>query len=105
MGLSFGYGPPMDRQEAISLIRLAVERGVMFFDIAEVYAPLSWNRMGSQANSSGTCPGSPARSRSASSVLPSLSSTSHGPCQGARKGGPPQRTFDTSAARLPISSR
>ena len=37
MGMSFGYGPPMDKQEAISLIRAAVERGVTFFDTAEVY--------------------------------------------------------------------
>ncbi len=37
MGLSFGYGPPTDRQEAISLIRSAVEYGVTFFDTAEVY--------------------------------------------------------------------
>jgi aryl-alcohol dehydrogenase-like predicted oxidoreductase len=37
MGMSFGYGPPMDRQEAVSLIRAAVERGVTFFDTAEVY--------------------------------------------------------------------
>jgi aryl-alcohol dehydrogenase-like predicted oxidoreductase len=37
MGMSFGYGPPMDKQEAISLIRTAVERGVTFFDTAEVY--------------------------------------------------------------------
>jgi aryl-alcohol dehydrogenase-like predicted oxidoreductase len=37
MGMSFGYGPPMDRQEAISLMRAAVERGVTFFDTAEVY--------------------------------------------------------------------
>src|SRR3954451_22471364 len=37
MGMSFGYGPPMDRQEAIALMRAAVERGVTFFDTAEVY--------------------------------------------------------------------
>ncbi len=37
MGMSFGYGPPMDKQQAISLIRAAVERGVTFFDTAEVY--------------------------------------------------------------------
>src|SRR5579884_1837146 len=37
MGMSFGYGPPMDKGEAISLIRAAVERGVTFFDTAEVY--------------------------------------------------------------------
>jgi aryl-alcohol dehydrogenase-like predicted oxidoreductase len=37
MGMSFGYGPPMDMQEGISLIRAAVERGVTFFDTAEVY--------------------------------------------------------------------
>jgi aryl-alcohol dehydrogenase-like predicted oxidoreductase len=41
MGMSFGYGPPADRQEMISLIRLAVERGVTFFDTAEVYGPLT----------------------------------------------------------------
>ena len=39
MGLSFGYGPATDRNEAISLIRAAVERGVTFFDTAEVYGP------------------------------------------------------------------
>jgi aryl-alcohol dehydrogenase-like predicted oxidoreductase len=37
MGMSFGYGPPMDKRDAISLIRTAVERGVTFFDTAEVY--------------------------------------------------------------------
>ena len=41
MGLSFGYGPATDRQEAISLIRAAVERGVTFFDTAEVYGPFA----------------------------------------------------------------
>jgi aryl-alcohol dehydrogenase-like predicted oxidoreductase len=41
MGLSFGYGPATDRQEAISLIRAAVERGVTFFDTAEIYGPLT----------------------------------------------------------------
>ena len=39
MGMSFGYGPPKDRLEMISLIRAAVERGVTFFDTAEVYGP------------------------------------------------------------------
>jgi aryl-alcohol dehydrogenase-like predicted oxidoreductase len=39
MGLSFGYGPATDRQEAISLIRAAVEHGITFFDTAEVYGP------------------------------------------------------------------
>src|ERR687883_846618 len=41
MGLSFAYGPATDKQEAISLIRGAVERGVTFFDTAEVYGPLT----------------------------------------------------------------
>lgn len=41
MGLSFGYGPATDRTEAISLIRSAVERGVTFFDTAEVYGPFT----------------------------------------------------------------
>ncbi len=39
MGLSFAYGPAMDRAEAIKLIRAAVERGVTFFDTAECYGP------------------------------------------------------------------
>jgi aryl-alcohol dehydrogenase-like predicted oxidoreductase len=39
MGLSFSYGPAMDRAEAIALLRRAVERGVTFFDTAEVYGP------------------------------------------------------------------
>lgn len=37
MGLSFGYGPPVEKQQGISIIRAAVERGVTFFDTAEVY--------------------------------------------------------------------
>jgi aryl-alcohol dehydrogenase-like predicted oxidoreductase len=41
MGLSFGYGPAADRQEAIPLIRAAFERGVTFFDTAEVYGPFT----------------------------------------------------------------
>lgn len=39
MGMSANYGPPADRQEMIALIRTAVERGVTFFDTAEVYGP------------------------------------------------------------------
>ena len=41
MGLSFGYGPAVDKQHGISLIRSAVERGVTFFDTAEVYGPFT----------------------------------------------------------------
>src|ERR1044072_8160107 len=39
MGLSFGFGPATEKSEAIRLIRAAVERGVTFFDTAEVYGP------------------------------------------------------------------
>lgn len=39
MGLSFGYGPATDTRQAVELIRAAVERGVTFFDTAEVYGP------------------------------------------------------------------
>ncbi|MDU0459424.1 MAG: aldo/keto reductase [Geobacteraceae bacterium] len=39
MGMSFSYGPPKDRQEMIALMRTAVERGVTFFDTAEIYGP------------------------------------------------------------------
>lgn len=39
MGMSFSYGPPKDKQEMISVLRAAVERGITFFDTAEVYGP------------------------------------------------------------------
>jgi aryl-alcohol dehydrogenase-like predicted oxidoreductase len=41
MGMSFGYGPAVDKQQGISLIRSAVEHGVTFFDTAEVYGPFT----------------------------------------------------------------
>jgi len=41
MGLSFGYGPAVDKKEGVSLIRAAVEREVTFFDTAEVYGPFT----------------------------------------------------------------
>ena len=44
MGLSSGYGPAVDKQEGISLIRAAVEQGVTFFDTAEAYGPFRMNK-------------------------------------------------------------
>ena len=41
MGMSFGYGPPADRNEMIALLRSAFERGVTFFDTAQVYGPFT----------------------------------------------------------------
>ena len=41
MGLSFGMGPPLDRGDAINLLRAAVDRGVTFFDTAQVYGPFT----------------------------------------------------------------
>src|SRR5512145_2223350 len=41
MGMSFSYGPPKDKQEMIELLRTAVERGITFFDTAEVYGPFT----------------------------------------------------------------
>src|SRR5260370_7981143 len=41
MVMSFSYGPPKDKQEMTSVIRAAVERGVTFFDTAEVYGPFT----------------------------------------------------------------
>src|SRR6184192_3446539 len=41
MGMSFGYGPPADKQEMIALIRTAVDRGITFFDTAEAYGPFT----------------------------------------------------------------
>ena len=43
MGLSHGYGPAVAKNEGISLIRAAVERGVTFFDTAEAYGPFMKN--------------------------------------------------------------
>ena len=41
MGLSHAYGPPVDKQAGVALIRMAAERGVTFFDTAEVYGPFT----------------------------------------------------------------
>src|SRR5438552_15315887 len=41
MGLSFGYGPAVAKQQGVALIRAAVDRGVTFFDTAEVYGPFT----------------------------------------------------------------
>ena len=41
MGLSYGYGPAIEKQQAIAVIRTAVERGVTFFDTAEAYGPFT----------------------------------------------------------------
>src|SRR5271154_6963157 len=41
MGMSFSYGPPKDKQEMTALLHAAVERGVTFFDTAEVYGPFT----------------------------------------------------------------
>src|SRR5947208_4595543 len=41
MGMSFGYGPPKNKREMIALLRAAVERGITFFDTAEVYGPFT----------------------------------------------------------------
>ncbi len=49
MGMSFSYGPPADKQERISLLRAAVERGVTFFDTAEVYGPFTNEELVSEA--------------------------------------------------------
>jgi len=49
MGMSHGYGPAGDKQEMISLIRSAVERGVTFFDTAEVYGPFTNEELAGEA--------------------------------------------------------
>jgi aryl-alcohol dehydrogenase-like predicted oxidoreductase len=49
MGLSSGYGPAVDKQAGISLIRAAVERGVTFFDTAEVYGPFTNEELAGEA--------------------------------------------------------
>src|SRR5947209_12484551 len=49
MGMSFGYGPAADKKEMISLIRAAVDRGVTFFDTAEVYGPFTNEKLVGEA--------------------------------------------------------
>ncbi len=49
MGLSFGYGPAVEREEGIKLIRAAVEKGVTFFDTAEVYGPFANEKLVGEA--------------------------------------------------------
>jgi aryl-alcohol dehydrogenase-like predicted oxidoreductase len=49
MGMSFGYGPPKDRHEMISLLRKAVEVGVTFFDTAEAYGPFANEKLVGEA--------------------------------------------------------
>src|SRR5213083_1041721 len=49
MGMSSGYGPPKDRDEMVSLIRSAVERGVTFFDTAEIYGPFTNEKLVGEA--------------------------------------------------------
>ena len=49
MGMSFGYGPAKDKQEMRALIRTAVERGVTFFDTAEVYGPFTNEKLVGEA--------------------------------------------------------
>ena len=52
MGMSFSYGPAGDKQEMISLLRAAVERGITFFDTAEVYGPFTNEELVGEALSS-----------------------------------------------------
>ena len=63
MGLSFGYGPATDRQQALTLIRTAFDRGVTFFDAAEAYGPLGRvGRVAVISSGSGVAIGSGVRS-------------------------------------------
>ena len=52
MGMSFSYGPPKDKKEMTSLLRAAVERGITFFDTAEVYGPFTNEELVGEALSS-----------------------------------------------------
>ena len=56
MGLSFGYGPAVAKQEGIALIRAAVDRGVTFFDTAEVYGPFTNEQLVGEALAHETAP-------------------------------------------------
>ena len=61
MGLSYGYGPATEKEQAIKLIRKAFESGVTFFDTAEAYGPLPerggrWRGLGADAGQGGHRP-------------------------------------------------
>ncbi len=49
MGMSFSYGPPKDTKEITALLRAAVDRGVTFFDTAEVYGPFTNGELAGEA--------------------------------------------------------
>lgn len=49
MGMSFGLGQPMEEKDGIKLIRAAVEKGVTFFDTAEVYGPFTNEKLVGEA--------------------------------------------------------
>src|ERR1700759_1428078 len=49
MGMSFSYGPPKDKQEMTALLHAAVDRGITFFDTAEVYGPFTNEELAAQA--------------------------------------------------------
>ena len=59
MGMSFSYGPPKDKKEMTSLLHAAVDRGITFFDTAEVYGPYTneelvgeaWGPIGTKSSS------------------------------------------------------
>src|SRR6266480_2330650 len=77
MGMSWSYGPPKDKREMISLLHAAVERGVTFFDTAEVYGPLvneelvgeALRSLRSECADDPQCPLSSARRSAAERVL------------------------------------
>jgi len=50
MGMSFSYGPPKDKKEMIELLHAAVERGITFFDTAEVYGPFTNEKLVGEAS-------------------------------------------------------
>ena len=52
MGMSYAYGPPADKKEMISLLRTAVDRGITFFDTAEVYGPFTNEELVGEGTSS-----------------------------------------------------
>jgi aryl-alcohol dehydrogenase-like predicted oxidoreductase len=62
MGMSFAYGPAPDRQDMIALIRSAVDRGITFFDTAELYGPFTNEELVGEALAPGSSPSPAPRS-------------------------------------------
>ena len=114
MGMSFGFGPAADKNEMISVIRGAVERGVTFFDTAEVYGPFTNEELVGEALAPFRGPGgdrhevrvrsgSGGRSGGCRPSTAALSTSSRSPRPRSSGSGSTPSTSSTSTVSIPTS--